>query len=77
MAVITFIKTHISNPKYTGLLVDVVNVLIDMYAVLISQSGLIDELFSRIRQKVSEEVRLHEQVMEVVGVMDLLLVNNE
>lgn len=43
-----------------------------MYASVIGQSMIIDELFNKIKEKVVNEVRLHQQLEGIVGIMDSL-----
>ncbi|KAG0265290.1 snoRNA-binding rRNA-processing protein [Actinomortierella ambigua] len=67
-----FLVKHINNPRYTALLCDVTTVLIDMYTAVLGQSPLIDELFMRLRTKVKHELAFQQQLMAVVGSMEML-----
>ncbi|KAJ3226104.1 snoRNA-binding rRNA-processing protein [Clydaea vesicula] len=67
-----FLKKYISNSRFSPLLIDVTNVILDMYSSVINQSVIIDELFQKIMEKVKEELEVHEKLLECLGIMDLV-----
>ncbi|KAF9921035.1 snoRNA-binding rRNA-processing protein [Linnemannia zychae] len=67
-----FLVRHINNPRYTSLLIDVTTMMVDMYAAVLGQSPLIDELFMRLRTKVKQEIAFQKQLLSVVGSMEML-----
>jgi U3 small nucleolar RNA-associated protein 15 len=80
-----FLMKHIANPRYTALLVHVATVvlgksqlifILDMYSCVIGQSIIIDELFSKIKEKVEKEIRLQQELTEIIGLMDTLLASS-
>ncbi|KNC99269.1 snoRNA-binding rRNA-processing protein UTP15 [Spizellomyces punctatus DAOM BR117] len=71
--VLRFIMKHISNPRYSNFLIDIANIILDMYEGVLGQAPLIDELIARIRKKVAQEIQLQERLNEVMGFMMTLL----
>jgi len=47
-------------------------IVADMYANVIGQSVIIDEIFSKVRQKVKDEIELDMKLMGVVGELDMV-----
>ncbi|KAL1917697.1 uncharacterized protein VTP21DRAFT_3531 [Calcarisporiella thermophila] len=70
--VVQFLVRYINNPRYTSLLVDVANTVIDMYRPVLGQSPLIDELMFRLRDKVRQEIAFQKEVLKVVGSLEML-----
>ncbi|WFD01756.1 U3 small nucleolar RNA-associated protein 15 [Malassezia obtusa] len=68
-----FLLRHATNPQYTSLVCDTLNTVIDTYASVLGQSPIIDDLFGRIWAKLSEEVRLQNQLVQVNGALEMIL----
>lgn len=89
-----FLLRQSSNPSYTSLVSDCLNVIIgepgsesstqlssadwlsffpDIYAPVLGQSPLIDELFGRIWSKVTDELKLQRNLVEVKGSLEMLM----
>lgn len=68
-----FLLKHAANPQYVTLVCDTLNVIVDIYASVIGQSPLIDDLFGRIWAKVSDELRLQRELMQVRGSLEMIL----
>lgn len=49
---VAFIVKYITHPRYASLLIDVCNVLFDLYASVVGQSPVIDDLFLLLQRKV-------------------------
>jgi len=67
-----FIMKNIINPNYTELLVDVTNVILDMYIHVIGQSVIVDELFSKIQTKVRSELKFERKIYQTLGALDMI-----
>ncbi|KAJ3299413.1 snoRNA-binding rRNA-processing protein [Borealophlyctis nickersoniae] len=67
-----FLWKYISHPRYTTLLIDVANVVLDLYANVAGQSPIIAETMHKLREKVLQEIRLQERLQEVLGLMDAI-----
>ncbi|PWZ02487.1 WD40 repeat-like protein [Testicularia cyperi] len=68
-----FLLKHAANTSYVNLVCDTLNVVVDIYASVIGQSPLIDDLFGRIWAKVSDELRLQRELMQVRGSLEMIL----
>lgn len=68
-----FLLRHVANPQYTPLVCDTLAVVIDTYASVLGQSPIIDDLFGRIWAKLGEELRLHTQLFQVKGALEMVL----
>lgn len=68
-----FLLRHVTNPQYTSLVCDTLNMVIDTYASVLGQSPIIDDLFGRIWAKLGEEMRLQTQLFQVNGALEMLL----
>lgn len=73
---LVFVVAHITNPRYTPLLLDVANIILDMFASSFGQSPLIDDLLTKLRLKVQTEIAFQEKLFGLVGYLDLLLAAN-
>ncbi|KAJ3196035.1 snoRNA-binding rRNA-processing protein [Irineochytrium annulatum] len=69
-----FLVKHISNPRYSKLLISVTSLILDMYGPVIGQSTIIDELFVKLRRKVQMEMELQEKFSEIMGFLQSVLV---
>ncbi|KAJ3285149.1 snoRNA-binding rRNA-processing protein [Rhizoclosmatium sp. JEL0117] len=72
-----FILQFISNPKYTTTLVHVAEVIMDMYAPVIGQSVLIDELFIKLRFHIERELSLQEELVKTLGLLESLMLASQ
>lgn len=68
-----FLLRHATNPQYTSLVCDTLNMVIDTYASVLGQSPIIDDLFGRIWAKLAEEMRLQNQLEQVNGALEMIL----
>ncbi|KAN0062011.1 U3 small nucleolar RNA-associated protein 15 [Thecaphora frezii] len=71
-----FLLKHAANPAYTDLVCDTLNVVVDTYASVLGQSPLVDDLFGRIWAKVSDEIRLQKELMQVRGSLEMILASS-
>ncbi|KAI8970331.1 WD40-repeat-containing domain protein [Mycotypha africana] len=67
-----FLIKHIHHPRFTNLLVDVSETVIDCYTRVFGQSPLIDELLSRLSYKVKQEIQLQKDLIETMAALDML-----
>lgn len=70
---LAFLIKYVTDPKYTSLLIRVCTIVCDLYAPKLSQSQLIDNLFFKLREKLTEELRVQKHLMEVMGMMDSVM----
>lgn len=70
-----FVVRNITNPRYSSLLIDVANALLDAYGGVIGQGTVLDELFARLRSKVARELWYQRELLQVLGSLDMVLSN--
>ncbi|XP_074624441.1 U3 small nucleolar RNA-associated protein 15 homolog [Acropora palmata] len=70
--ILNFLIRYITNPKYTVLLIDVANKLLDIYGPVIGQSEKVDHLFTTLRDKINREINFHQKGFELLGALDTL-----
>eukprot|EP01135_Chromosphaera_perkinsii_P008669 Nk52_evm2s1444 gene=Nk52_evmTU2s1444 len=70
--VLSFLIRNVTNPRYTHILINVTNVLMDIYAPIIGQSVHIDEMFTKLQRKVDGELNFQKKMCELLGSLDLL-----
>ena len=59
--------------QFAPTLIGVANLLLDMYAPMLGQSAQIDELFVKLRNTLEAEMKLHADLAQLLGAMDVLL----
>lgn len=70
---LAFLIKYVTDPKYSSLLIHVCTLVCDIYAPKLSQSMLIDQLFVKLHEKITEELRMQKQILGVVGMMDTVM----
>eukprot|EP00696_Hemimastix_kukwesjijk_P010727 gnl/Hemi2/23498_TR7874_c0_g1_i1.p1 gnl/Hemi2/23498_TR7874_c0_g1~~gnl/Hemi2/23498_TR7874_c0_g1_i1.p1 ORF type:complete len:230 (+),score=69.48 gnl/Hemi2/23498_TR7874_c0_g1_i1:971-1660(+) len=70
---LTFINKHITNPRYSSMLVDVANLVFDIYASILGQSVTIDTLFVQLRAKLAAELNFQRDLLGLLGTMELVI----
>ena len=68
-----FLLRHAANPRWANIVCDCLDVVVDVYAAVLGQSPLIDELFGKIWTKVTDEVKVQRQLVQVRGALEMIL----
>lgn len=71
--VLTFITKHITNPRYSSLLIDVADMLFEIYAGVLGQSAVIDTLFVQLNTKLRAEIKFQQHLTQLLGTMEIIL----
>ncbi|KAI7863330.1 WD40-repeat-containing domain protein [Spinellus fusiger] len=69
---VRFIVKNINHPRYTNLLVDVSDVVIDVYTPVFGQSPLIDDLMKQLQNKVKQEIKFQKDLTQTIAALDML-----
>ncbi|CAG8528598.1 13544_t:CDS:10 [Acaulospora morrowiae] len=69
---IKFLIRWINDPRYTSLLCDVGEVIIEIYAPVIDSSPLIKKLIESLHAKVKREVALQKEISKVIGSLEMV-----
>ncbi|KAG8598544.1 hypothetical protein GDO81_002651 [Engystomops pustulosus] len=70
--ILTFLIKHTIDPRFAPILLNVAEKVIDIYSSVINQSPVVDRLFLRLQDTLEKEVNYHEELLEVLGMMDTL-----
>ncbi|CAG8770287.1 1953_t:CDS:2, partial [Cetraspora pellucida] len=68
---IKFVIRWINEPKYTSILIDVGNVIIDAYSSVICKSPLIEKLMINLYDKVKAEMNLQKEITKFIGSLEM------
>ena len=75
--ILSFIVRYITRPRFSALLIGVTNILINIYSEVTGQSEMIDELFAKLQNQISDELRTQKVLFRVVGQLDAILATNK
>lgn len=64
--ILSFVVKHIANPRYASALIDIGNILIDMFAPGMGQSPVVDELFVKLQRKLRAELALQQNLFQLL-----------
>jgi len=70
---LAFLVRFVTNPRFAPVLIQVCEVVLNLYAGQLGQSVMVDELFVKLSQQLREEVRLQKELVKVSGTLDLVL----
>jgi len=68
--ILNFLTKNISNPRYAEVCVQVSNLVLDLYTWKIGQDTNFAHKIQQLNMKIKSELRLQEQMMECLGVLD-------
>jgi U3 small nucleolar RNA-associated protein 15 len=71
--IIVFILRNITNPRYSDMLISVTNTVCDLYAPVLGQSAVIDDLFMRLQAKLKEESGVEKELLKLMGCLDCVM----
>ena len=66
---LSFASRYINNPRYSKLLVQVTNRILDLYSSVLGHSEAIDELFMKLQKQIRSEVIFLNQVVNVMSAL--------
>ncbi|KAJ3118180.1 snoRNA-binding rRNA-processing protein [Phlyctochytrium bullatum] len=72
-----FLVKYLPNPRYSRTLIMVANIVLDMYASVIGQSTIIDELFAKLKRKIYLELEVQEKIMECIGQLETIFASSQ
>ncbi|RUS70801.1 hypothetical protein EGW08_021436, partial [Elysia chlorotica] len=71
--ILAFIHKNLSNPNFMGTLIDVFNLILDIYGMpVLTNSGPLETQLVKLKELVSTEVRLITGVHQIMGSLDML-----
>ncbi|XP_053147248.1 U3 small nucleolar RNA-associated protein 15 homolog [Hemicordylus capensis] len=69
---LTFLIRHVTDTRFAPVLINVAEVIIDIYMPVIGQSVVIDKQFVKLQNLVEKEIDYQQELLEVLGMMDAL-----
>ncbi|XP_071953243.1 U3 small nucleolar RNA-associated protein 15 homolog [Antedon mediterranea] len=70
---VTFIRKNISNTSFNATLVDVANVLLDIYSPVVAESPAVTNALRLLRNTLKQELEFQDNLHEVSGMLDSIL----
>eukprot|EP00753_Platysulcus_tardus_P020885 PLAT8452.3.p1 GENE.PLAT8452.3~~PLAT8452.3.p1 ORF type:complete len:540 (+),score=230.78 PLAT8452.3:21-1640(+) len=71
--VLAFLVRYCTRPEYSGLLLRVASSVTSLYARVVGRSKAVDALFLSLKARVDEEIAAQQQLMQLIGQLDLLV----
>ncbi|KAK6494891.1 U3 small nucleolar RNA-associated protein 15-like protein [Huso huso] len=69
---LSFLIRHIADPRFAPVLVNVADMVLDIYILVAGQSAVIDKQFVKLQELIEKEIDYQEELVEVLGMMDTL-----
>ncbi|XP_007897998.1 U3 small nucleolar RNA-associated protein 15 homolog [Callorhinchus milii] len=69
---LSFLIRHIVDPRFTPILINVAEIIIDIYRSVVGESSVVDNQFLRLQDLIGREIDYQEELLEVLGMMDTL-----
>ena len=73
LPILRFLYDHITDPRFGSIACDVANVVIDLYTPALGQSFAIDNLFTRLKLKIQQEVDFQQSLAEIKGQLQMIV----
>ena len=70
--VLSFLNKYLCNPRYTPTLIDVTNIILDIYGPKLGQSPKVDDLLAKLQLKIALELKFQKQAFEIMGSLDTI-----
>ena len=77
LPILKFILQKINDPRYSNLLITILEIILDFYGGSIDSSLVVGTLVQKIVRKVGEEIRVQRAVGEVLGLVESMFIANE
>lgn len=71
-----FLLRHAGNARWAPIVSDCLDVVMDVYAPVLGQSPVIDEIFGKIWAKIADEIAVQRQLVEVRGALEMVLLRS-
>ncbi|XP_003216306.1 U3 small nucleolar RNA-associated protein 15 homolog [Anolis carolinensis] len=69
---LSFLISHVTDERFAPVLVNVAEMIIDIYMPVVGQSPVIDKQFLKLQELVEKEIEHQVELLEVLGMMDSL-----
>lgn len=68
-----FLAKYICHPRYASLVIQTAHQVLDIYANMLGQSEIIDDLVEKLRKQVLNEVQIQRDLERIVGSIDCII----
>ncbi|KAJ3043222.1 snoRNA-binding rRNA-processing protein [Rhizophlyctis rosea] len=69
---LAFLSRRFDDPRWSSILLDVTNVVLDLYENVLAKSPLMADSIAKLRQRVTREVVAQESLQQVLGLLDAI-----
>nr|XP_034956025.1 U3 small nucleolar RNA-associated protein 15 homolog [Zootoca vivipara] len=69
---LSFLIRHVTDARFAPVLINVAEMIIEIYRPVVGQSSVIDRQFLELQNLIEKEIDLQEELLEVLGMMDAL-----
>ncbi|KAH0628032.1 hypothetical protein JD844_008695 [Phrynosoma platyrhinos] len=69
---LSFLISHVTDGRFAPVLINVAEIIIDIYMPVVGQSPIIDKQFLKLQELVEKEIEHQVELLEVLGMMDSL-----
>ena len=73
---LAFLVKYVTHPRFAELLLEVCNLVLDLYADSLGHSTVVDELFSKLQKQLANEVKSLRHLQKMSATMEMILQNN-
>lgn len=73
--ILTFIHKNIIKDQYTGILIIVLNKILDIYGGVVGLSSIFDSQIDLIKSTISNEIMIEKELMKVTGILQMITEN--
>ncbi|XP_071846032.1 U3 small nucleolar RNA-associated protein 15 homolog [Apostichopus japonicus] len=73
-AMLAFLKKHISNPNYVSVVIEVTDIILEIYESVVSSSEPVKKSLTNLRAVIDKELNYHQSLEEIQGMLDVLLI---
>mmetsp|Transcript_27497 Transcript_27497/g.77088 ORF Transcript_27497/g.77088 Transcript_27497/m.77088 type:complete len:604 (-) Transcript_27497:52-1863(-) len=75
--ILSFTTRYIIRPSYSPVLIGVAHLLLDIYSHIRGESETIDELFVKLKNRVSNEIRSEKKLLRVIGQIESVMADSQ
>ncbi|GCB75454.1 U3 small nucleolar RNA-associated protein 15 homolog [Scyliorhinus torazame] len=67
-----FLIRNVVDPRFASVLMNVAEIVIDIYSSVIGESSIVDNQFLKLKDLLEKEIDYQEELLEVLGMMDTI-----
>mmetsp|Transcript_2507 Transcript_2507/g.7501 ORF Transcript_2507/g.7501 Transcript_2507/m.7501 type:complete len:536 (+) Transcript_2507:121-1728(+) len=71
LPLLMLVEKNISNPRYTEVMIELANIIMDVYAKVLGRFKEVDQAVTRVRNVVQRELQTENELMRLMGLLDI------